>query len=133
MSGDLGWEAAEIGRLLYTHRLDPLLAVGALAIDADAAAALAAGTIGGEVLPPARLPHARLLLNILVRIEVRCGHDPIAIRAALERPVDELDGASIGDRLRGEVTIADLRALRLAAGTLPIPKVKMWRVADRYS
>lgn len=133
MSGEIVWEATEIGRLLYTHRLDPRLAVSALGIDVDTAAALVAGSKSGEVVAPTRLPHAQLLLNILVRIELRCGHDPVAIRAALERPVSELDGASIGDRLRGEVTIADLRELRLAAGALPIPKAKMWRVADRYS
>ena len=128
----LPWEVAEIGRLLHTHRLDARLAAGGLGIGPAEAERLTRGDIGGAfpVVCPAR---AALLLNILVRLELRCGHDGAALRAALERPAEVLAGDSIASRLRGAVDLAGLRLLREAAGTLPVPKVRMWRTADRYS
>ena len=131
MSAPLLWEAAEIGRLLYTHALDPGLATVPLAIDIAEARALEQGVAGS--VPVERQPEAALLLNILIRIELRCGHDPVAIRLALNRPLEMLAGASIAERLKESATAADLLVLRDAAGTMPINKVKMWRVADRYS
>lgn len=44
-----------------------------------------------------------------------------------------LAGDSIADRLRADVDLVGLRVLREVAGTAPVQKVKMWRVADRYS
>ena len=115
MSGGGTWEAAEIDRILYAHRLDP---------------ALAASGPGLATHDPERLP---LLLNVLVRVELRCAHDTAAIREALERPADLLGGDSIAERLRAGPDLAGLRQLREAAGTVPVPRVKMWRVADTYS
>jgi hypothetical protein len=60
-------------------------------------------------------------------------NDTVAIGAALERPLDLLDGASIAERLRTKPELTDLRLLRDVAGAMPIAKIRMWRVADRYS
>lgn len=86
------WKTAGIGRLLCTHHLDPALAVPALGLSTAAAQQPA--------VTPDLHDHPALLLNVLVRIELRCGHKPAAMRAALERPLDLLDGNSIADRLR---------------------------------
>lgn len=120
MTADCSWEAEELGRLLHTHRIDPDLVVG----------------------PPDLVEHgtpndpcgrAALLLNVLVRVEIRCAGDSVAIRATLDRPLDALAGDSIADRLRAGPDLAGLRLLREVAGTMPVARVKMWRVPDRYS
>ena len=133
MTAAIRGEAAEIGRLFYTHRLDPNLAASALQISPDDAVGLVGGD--NEVLGAidAQDGRASLLLNVLVRLEQRCGHDSAALRAALERPLDELGGDCIAERLHGQLDVASLRLLREVAGTLPVPKVKFWRCADRYS
>lgn len=130
---DGDWEVAEIGRVLYAHRLDPALACEVLGIDAEQATRL--GTLGDVVSCRGNdtAERAALLLNTLLRVELRCAHDPRAIAAALERPVPELGGTSIGAALRAPIDVAMLRQLRCAAGAMPMPKVKMWRAADRYS
>lgn len=121
---------AETDRLLHTHRLDPLLTCAALGIDAARAARFASA---GEIKGAAHGERAALLLELLSRLELRCGPGSRAIVAATERPAVELDGASIGETLRLSVDQAALRQLRAVAGTLPLPKIKMWRVADTYS
>ncbi|KKI17941.1 hypothetical protein [Sphingomonas sp. Ag1] len=63
----------------------------------------------------------------------RCRHSSRTISPALERSAPELDGQSIGNALRQSIDIARLRQLREIAGTLPLPRVKMWRVPDTYS
>lgn len=131
MSGTLAWEVAEIGRLLHTHRLDAGLAAGALGIGLDDAERLKGG--GADDVVAVFPDRAALLLNILVRLELRCGHEGAALRAALERPAEALADDSIASRLRGDVNLAGLRLLREVAGTLPVPRVRMWRTADRYS
>ena len=131
MSAPVLWEAAEIGRLLYTHALNPVLVAAPLAIDAGEAHALVEGVTRSVSVD--RQPKAALMLNILVRIELRCGDDPVAIRLALDRPLDMLAGASIAERLMNAATAGDLLVLRDAAGAMPVIRIKMWRVADRYS
>ena len=127
------WTLAELGRLLYTHGLQANLVANALDINeaavsspvtADPATTLAAHAAGDR---------AALVLNILVRLEVRCGGDTGAMAAALDRPIDLLGGASIAQTLIASPDLATLNQLREAAGTMPVPKVRMWRVADRYS
>ncbi len=131
MTGAMSWDVAEIGRLLHTHPLDAGLAAGGLALPLEAAEVLKRGDTDDAVaVCPAR---AALLLNILVRLEVRCGHDGAALRAALERPAEALAGDSIAAWLRGQVDLAGMRRLRDVAGTLPVPRVRMWRTPDRYS
>lgn len=128
----IAWEVAEIGRLLHAHPLDPILACSALALSASEAERLVAArgiATASFVMPE----HAALLLNILVRLEIRCRHDSCALAAAVERPAPELGGQSIGEALRQPTDIERLRQLREAAGTLPLPRVKMWRVPDTYS
>ncbi|WP_375287257.1 hypothetical protein [Sphingomonas sp.] len=66
--------------------------------------------------------NAALLLNVLVRLEVRCHHDSQAIAGALERPVLELGGQSISEALRQPIDVDCLRQLREVAGTLPLPR-----------
>lgn len=133
MSESLVWTLGEIGRLLHTHQLDTELVVKALGISRDDADRLKRGDVGTPDETVRRYDHAALLLNVLVRLELRCGHDTAALHAALERSVDTLAGDSIAGWLRTDVDLAGLRLLREVAGTVPVLKVKMWRVADRYS
>lgn len=120
MTADRSWEAEELGRLLHTHRIDPDLVVGTPDL----------AELGTPTDPCCR---AALLLNVLIRVEIRCAGDSVAIRAALDRPLVALEGDCIAERLRAGPNLAGLRLLREAAGTMPVPKVRMWRVADRYS
>ncbi|NYD91613.1 hypothetical protein [Sphingomonas melonis] len=133
----VSWTLAEVGRLLWAHGVDSALAAGALDIGLDEAQRLVAGEPLAVTMTEERRTRAALLLNILARIELRCGHDPVAIRAALDRPLDTLGAVSIAERLRDQPDDLDglraLRALRGAAGTMPVPKIRTWRVADRYS
>lgn len=133
MTASAIWEVAEIGRLLHAHQLSPDLIAQALIISPDDAARLEQGDTSVLEDVGSRKGHVSLLLNVLVRLELRCGHDSSSLRAALERPADALGGQSIGERLRGSIDLASLRLLREVAGTLPVPKVKFWRCADRYS
>lgn len=127
------WVVAEIGRVLWTHALDPTLIAAVLGLTPEDAARLVAGEPAAALPDEEHRDRAALLLNILVRVELRCGHDPVAIRAALTRPVGALGGATIADRLHAGPGLATLRLIREAAGSMPVPKVRMWRVADRYS
>ncbi|WP_375429471.1 hypothetical protein [uncultured Sphingomonas sp.] len=128
----VGWTLAELGRLLYTHGLAPTLVAKAVGLDQNDVARLMIGE-GLSLDALADGARAAFVLNVLVRVEVRCCHDTVAIRAALERSLAELGGASISERLSGCTEPEDLAVLRLAAGMKPIPKMSMWRVADRYS
>lgn len=133
MSPDLHWTLQEIGRLAFSHRLDPAPLAAALGLDADVAVRLIATGQLPEL--PTRLSSqtAAWVLNVLVRLEVRCGGDSAAIAAALERPSEALGGQSIADAMRAAPDAARLAEIRAAAGTLPVPKVRMWRVPDLYS
>ncbi len=129
----VSWTLAEVGRLLWTHGPDPALAAGALSIGLDEAQRLVAGEPLAVTMTEERRTRAALLLNILTRIELRCEHDPVAIRAALGRPLDTLASVSTAERLREQSDLAAWRILREAADTMPVPKIWMWRVAHRYS
>ena len=74
---------SEIGRLLHTHRLDPLLTCAALGNDAAQAARFASaakieGAANGEC--------AALFLNFLIWLELRCGHGSRAMWQRLSVP-----------------------------------------------
>ena len=127
------WTLAEVGRLLWAHGLDPALAAGALGMTVDEAHQIVAGEPLVVAITEERRTRAALLLNVLTRVELRCGHDTVAIRTALDRPIDAIGTLSIAERLLDRPDLASLRELREAAGTMPVPKIKMWRVADRYS
>ena len=134
MNAATRWTIAEIGRVLYTHALDPTPVAAALGValamldacgrDSDVHAD-AGRTIDEQA--------AALVLNILVRVETRCTGDTVAIAAALLRPHEALDGGSLAEGLAAGPDLTALRALREAAGTMPEPRVRMWRTADRYS
>lgn len=133
MSARCGWDFAEIGRLVHAHRLDLQLVTAPLGLNADQVGYLQDGYNVFDAVTPDRHEHVSLLLNVLIRVELRCGHDTVAIGAALERPLELLDGASIAERLRTKPGPSYLRLLRDVAGAMPVPKIRMWRVADRYS
>ena len=133
MSASLRWTIAEIGRILYTHALDPAPVAVALSV----APAMFDGCDGDDVHadagPAVNERGAALVLNILVRVETRCCGDTVAIAAALMRPLEFLGGSSLAEGLAAGPDLTGLRALREAAGTMPVPRIRMWRAADRYS
>ena len=77
------WTVAELGRVVFTYRLDPALIASPLKLGQQEAVTIAAGEQPSIGFGPDRQARAALLLNILVRVEIRCGHDAAAIRAAL--------------------------------------------------
>ncbi|MBB4088126.1 hypothetical protein [Sphingomonas carotinifaciens] len=126
-------EVAEIGRLVHAYRLDLQLVTSPLGLNADQVGHLRDGYNVFDAVAPDRHEHVSLLLNVLIRVELRCGYDTVAIGAALERPLELLDGASIAEQLRAKPGLSDLHLLRKVAGGMPVQKIRMWRVADRYS
>lgn len=133
MSADLAWTLAEVGRVAFTHALDPTPIAAALRVDHDVIATLIETGELPDALPAIDQRVAAFVLNIVVRLEVRCGGDSTSIDSALGRPSPELAGRSIAEALLASPDMADLAAIRDAAGKLPVPKVKMWRVPDNYS
>lgn len=86
VSADLAWMLGEIGRVGLTHSLDRAPIAAALRVDREVIATLIAT---GEVPDPRSAINERaaaFVLNIVVRLEVRCGGDSIAIDSALDRP-----------------------------------------------
>lgn len=110
---------------MWTHRLDRALAARALGIDAGVAEKLIFGTSG---VPLTEDQHARLELfvNILVRLEIRFGHDGRAIRQAWLVPLVVLDDIAPIDILDGGVPA--LRRIRNAVEHMSAPRVRCWRV-----
>ena len=106
------WEAGELARLVMTHRLPAALV---------------------DLMHGADVECASLLLNIFVRLEVRCCGDSGAIVAALHRPSAEFNDCSIVECFADKLGIANLRLLRDVAGSIPLAKVKSWRLPDTYS
>lgn len=127
------WTVAELGRVLFAHRLDPALAAAVLSLSPGDTERLVGGRPLGSALDATQLASAVLLLNVLVRLEVRCCHEGAAIRAALDRPLETLGGDTLAERLLAGPDENSLAELRLAAGSMPLPKIRMWRVADTYS
>ncbi len=123
------WSLQEIGRIAFTHDLDPDPLAVALGLDPVGMASL----ISAGDMPALPCLAAPAVLNILIRLEVRCGGDSRAIRTAMDRPSDGLGGMSISDALRAAPDRKGLWDIRIAAGLLPVPMVRMWRAADRYS
>ena len=130
---ETAWTLAELGRLLYTHGLQASLVANALDLNEAGVAPLVTADGATALAEQARGDRAALVLNILVRLEVRCGGDTGAMAAALDQSLDLLGGASIAQTLIASPGLATLNQLREAAGSMPVPKVRMWRVADRYS
>ena len=112
-----------IGRILFTHRIDPRLATAALGIDAAAADDLIA--CGQLPLAVDRI-RLELLASILVRLEIRLCHDIKAIRAALDTPLAVLGNRAPMDLIGGDVHT--LRRVRGAVDHMSAPKSKAWRV-----
>lgn len=133
MSPRLARTLDEIGRLGLTHALDPAPLAAALSVEpVDVGDLIDTGRVS-EALLAVNDGVADYLLGILVRLEVRCRGDCTAIRAALDRPSPDLHGRSIAEALLARPDIASLAVIRTAAGTLAVPCVRMWRVADTYS
>lgn len=133
MSGPLLRTLDEIGRLGLTHALDPAPLAAALGVEAiDVGELIDTGCVSDTLLMTNEAA-AAYLLGILVRLEVRCRGDGVAIRTALDRPSPDLSGLSIVQGLLARPDIAGLAVIHEVAGTLPVPRVRMWRVADTYS
>ena len=123
----------EIGRLGLTHALELTPLAAALGVESiDVGKLIDTGCVSDTLLMTNEAA-ATYLLGILVRLEVRCRGDDVAIRAALGRPSADLGGLSITQGLLARPDIAGLAVIHEAAGTLPVPRVRMWRVADTYS
>lgn len=133
MSAPLLRTLDEIGRLGLTHTLDPAPLAAALGVESiDVGKLIDTGCVSDTLLMTNEAA-AAYLLGILVRLEVRCRGDSVAIRTALDRPSPDLSGLSIVQGLLARPDIASLAVIHEAAGTLPVPRVRMWRVADTYS
>lgn len=133
MSAYLAWTLAEIGRVALTHALDAAPLAAVLNIKEPTMVTLiATGELPGP-LPVIDQQIAAYVLNILVRLEVRCGGDSSAIRNALGRPSRELAETSIAAALLAGPDLTVLAAIRAAAGQLLLPRVKLWRKPDTYS
>lgn len=119
------WLLGLLGRLVYSHRLDPGLVASALHVATGDVVALAEGrqvTLG----PSPRLP---LVVNILVRVELKLRGDSRAIRRALLAPLDTLGGRCPAEAMTG--SLDDLRRVRLAIDHLSAPTERWWRVGHR--
>ncbi|KQN92146.1 hypothetical protein ASE90_05305 [Sphingomonas sp. Leaf67] len=133
MSAPLLRTLDEIGRLGLTHGLDPAALAAALGVESiDVGKLIDTGCVSDTLLMTSEAA-AAYLLGILVRLEVRCHGYSVAIRAALDRPSPDLGGLSIARALLARPDIAGLAVIHEAAGTLPVPRVRMWRVAGTYS
>ncbi|KQN89953.1 hypothetical protein ASE95_14535 [Sphingomonas sp. Leaf231] len=73
MSARCRWEVEEIGRLLHAHSVNPGLVTSALRLDAGQAGHLRDGFSVFDAVAADRHEHVSLLLNVLVRVELRCG------------------------------------------------------------
>jgi len=133
MSAQLLRTLVEIGRLGLTHGLDPAPLAAALGVDpSDVGKLIDTGCVSDTLLMTSEAA-AAYLLGTMVRLEVRCHGDSVAIRAAIDRPSPDLGGLSIVQRLLARPDLAGLAVIHEAAGTLPVPRIRMWRVADTYS
>ncbi len=133
MSAPLLRTLDEIGRLGLTHGLDPAPLAAALGVDtSDVGKLIDTGCVSDTLLMTSEAA-AAYLLGTMVRLEVRCHGDSVAIRAAIDRPSPDFGGLSIVQGLLARPDIAGLAVIHEAAGTLPVPRVRMWRVADTYS
>ncbi len=70
-----------------------------------------------------------LFCAALIRLEMRLGHDPRAVREMLSTPQTLLDGRTPGQAMAG--SIDGLRAVHRAAGEMALPAQRWWRVAPR--
>jgi len=112
-----------VGRILFTHRIDPRLVTAAPGIDAAAADDLIAC---GQLSVAVDRTRLELFASIMVRLEIRCRHDSKAIRAALDIPLSVL-----GNRAPIEVVASDVHALRQVRSAIDHvhgPTIRMWRI-----
>ena len=89
------WEAGELARLVMTHQLTYEII--------DVAHTMAPASVS-------------LLLNVLIRLEVRCAGDGRAVVTALNRPAEESNSRSILNHLLCGPSDRDLRSMRDVAG-----------------
>ena len=72
-----------------------------------------------------------LFVNIIIRLEIRTRHNSVLIRSLLVGRTTLLGGSSPAELMAKG--IEDLRLLRSIIPDLPLPRIRMWRVADTYS
>lgn len=114
-----------LDRLVLTHGLDPALVAAALGVSPSAVAGLAARGCAHPLASEAdeRLP---LLVNVLLRLEHRAGHDSRSVRCALATPLAALGGAAPADLLSGGPDA--LRRVRAALDEVRPSGERWWRV-----
>lgn len=110
------------GRIMQTHRADPVHLMRLLAIDHDEACALI--TLGQLWAPlgVVRRPRLRLFVRILLLFEWRLECNSAEIRQALAMPLGALDGLAAADLLGG--SLGDLDAVRRAIMTTDSPTLR---------
>lgn len=119
------WLADLLGRLIYTYQLDETMIAAALHATAAEVITLAAGH-GTSLAQSPRLP---LVVNVIVRLELRLQGDARAIRDALVTPMAALDGRSPAEAMAGPLD--QLRRVRGAIDAIATPPERWWRVGHR--
>lgn len=113
-----------MARLLVANGLSFTVVRSVLGLSAETIADLECGV--ATPLQPAELESLALFCAILVRLEIRLGHDPRAMRQILDTPQavlgDRTPLVAMGDGLDG------LRAVHRLAGEMALPATRWWRV-----
>ena len=121
------WEIDACARLALCHRIELSLVARAIGIDDAAAARMLAGE--PIALDAERRERLSLLLNILIRAEIRFRGDSRLITELMTTPVAELGNMAPAAKM---IDIGGLRAVRSAIDTIPVPVVRMWRCPSGY-
>ena len=117
-----------VGRIVLSHRIDPVHVSTALNIGAAEAAVL----IERGELPASAdqidLERLERFANFLVRLEWRV-RGSADIRRVIEVPLHYLGGRSPADLFGGSTE--DIRPLRGAVDAIEVPQTKWWRVGHK--
>lgn len=81
------------------------------------------------LLDPEQRERLALFAAILVRVEIRCGHDPHVASRLLATPLPALDDRTPADAMRGGLDA--LRLVHRVAGEVALPEQRWWRAAPR--
>ncbi|MBA2935151.1 DUF2384 domain-containing protein [Sphingomonas sp. CGMCC 1.13654] len=111
-------------RILAANRLPHRLLADVLAIPVERIDAMADG--GPALLWPAEQEMLRMFIAVMVRLEIRFGHEPRYVRRALATPLDLLGGRTPEQAMKEGVD--GLRAVHRAAGEMALPATRWWRV-----
>lgn len=125
---NLAWLADTCARLMLTHRIDRSLVAEALGI---AASEVDRTLAGPAIEPDAELPERlALLVDILMRLEIRMRGDTRLLLETLATPPGTLEGRTPAETM---TDIERLRAVREAIAAMPVPEIRMWRCPSGYA